>query len=225
MNRSAGVYDISMDDVAYWKAHGFHHVQYFAPLFPTDFDSERSSSSPNYDLVFLGNLNTPNNISGVTWLVDKVMPIVWHDRPATTLCIAGSNPNLQFLDYLGERDNVRLVLNPADANKVLAQGRIALNPVETAGGVQIKNIDNLMSGRPIITRSSGVIGLPYDVSKCFTIADSAPEFALAILRMLFKPSARCDCAMLVSHFGSERIPSFLQDIEHKVLYNRSRHEQ
>ena len=224
MNRSAGVYDISMEDVAYWKAHGFHHVQYLPPLFPTDFDGETSSSSPNYDLVFLGNLNTPNNISGVTWLIDKVMPIVWHDRPATTLCIAGSNPNLQFLDYLGESDNVRLVLNPADANKVLAQGRISLNPVATAGGVQIKNIDNLMVGHPIITRSTGVIGLPYEVRECFAIADSAQEFALAILRMLSKPSSHFDWAMLASHFGAERITIFLQDIEHKVLYNRSRHE-
>ena len=217
MDRAVRVYDISLEDMKYWNAHGYHHIEYLPPLFSTESPQTTAVPSIIYDLVFFGNLHAHNNIAGVTWLLEKVMPIVWRKRSNTTLLIAGSNPNLQFCDYLAKIDNVKLIVNPPDANKVLAQGRIALNPVETAGGVQIKNIDMLLAGCSIITRYSGVSGLPLDILKCFTIADTPLEFASAILDVLSKPHQVCGKKMLGSYFGIEKIKSLLGSIEHDLL--------
>jgi len=220
MDSAAMVYDISMDDMKYWNAHGYHHIKYLPPIYSTEVAQISAAPSVIYDLVFLGNLHAHNNIAGVTWLLEKVMPIVWRERSDTTLLIAGSNPNLQFREHLSQINNVNLIVNPPDANKVLAKGRIALNPVETAGGVQIKNIDMLLSGRPIITRSAGVTGLPYCVRKCFSIADSAPEFASEILSLLANPPHLCDGAMLNTYFGNEKIVNFLRDVEDSLLLSK-----
>ena len=222
MDKAARVYDISMDDMEFWKTHGYHHIEYLPPLFSTEFAQTTAAPTGVYDLVFLGNLHAQNNISGVTWLLEEVMPIVWRERSSTTLLIAGSNPSLQFCEYLNSFDNVKLLVNPPDANEVLAQGVIALNPVTTAGGVQIKNIDMLLSGRPIITRSAGVMGLPYDVKKCFSVADVAADFASMILYLLDNPLCPYDGGMLNSYFGDEKVKSFLQDVERSLLHLKGR---
>ena len=220
MDIATEIYDISVADMEYWKVHGYQRIQYLPPLFATDSGNTLPKSVAVYDLVFLGNLHTQNNIAGVTWLVDNVMPIVWRKRPTTTVLIAGSNPDSQLRNRLDHIHNVKLLENSADANEVLAQGRIALNPVPTAGGVQIKNIDMLLSGRAIITRRAGILGLPDSVKKCFVVADSAPDFALAILDVLANPPRPCNKTMLNFYFGAEQISSFLRDIEHKVSQNK-----
>ncbi len=217
MDKAARVYDISVDDMEFWKAHGYRHIEYLPPLFSTEFAKITASPSGVYDLVFLGNLHAQNNISGVTWLLEEVMPIVWRERSSTTLLIAGSNPNLQFCEYINSIDNVKLLVNPPDANEVLAQGVIALNPVATAGGVQIKNIDMLLSGRPIITRHTGVSGLPADVRKYFTVADTPSEFASGILDVLSNPPLACDRKMLNSYFGADKVKSLLLSMERDLL--------
>ena len=216
MDGTAKVYDISIDDIKFWNNHGYRHIEHLPPLFCTEIAPPIPASITRYDLVFLGNLYATNNVAGIKWLVDHVMPIVWHERPTTTLLIAGSNPSSGLCSYLDQIDNVILQVNPIDANEVLARGRIALNPVTTAGGVQIKNIDMLLSGRPIITRSAGVIGLPYDVRKCFLVADSTADFASTILNSLANPLYPCDAVNLSSYFGDGKIDSFLQDIERSV---------
>jgi hypothetical protein len=219
MDNATRVYDASIDDVKYWNAHGYHHIEYLPPLFSTDVAQKTTASTVIYDLVFLGNLHTDHNISGVIWLLEKVMPIVWRKRSGTTLLIAGSNPNFQFCERLDSIDNVKILVNPTDANEVLLQGRIALNPVTTVGGVQIKNIDMLLSGCPIITRDTGVSGLPADVRKCFIIADSPLEFASAILEVLSNPPLACETKMLNSYFGVDKIKSLLESIEYDLLHH------
>lgn len=220
MDNAAEIYDISVDDMEYWKARGYQRTQYLPPLFDADFSSIPHASLAAYDLVFFGNLHAPSNIAGVTWLVNNVMPIVWRERPTTTILIAGSNPDSQLRNQLEQINNVKILVNPTDPNEVLAQGSVALNPVPTAGGVQIKNIDMLLSGQPIITRRSSIMGLPDDVKKCFVVADSASDFASEILGILANPTQPCNKMMLNSYFGAERIGGLLQDIEHNLLHNR-----
>ena len=222
VNGADKVYDISVDDIKFWNNHGYRHIEHLPPLFCTEAAQPFPVSIAKYDLVFLGNLYTTNNVAGVKWLVDHVMPIVWHERPNTTLLIAGSNPSSGLCSYLNQIGNVILHLNPIDANEVLAWGRIALNPVTTAGGVQIKNVDMLLSGRPIITKSAGIIGLPHDVRKCFLVADSIADFASTILNALTNPLYPCDAVKLGSYFGDEKINRFLQDIERSLRHSRGR---
>lgn len=212
ISRSAIVFDISVDDIKYWNGLGYANIQYLPPIFGEDSNAATSEKNAVFDLVFLGNLRTPNNIAGVTWLIEKVMPIIWRSRPNTTLLLAGSNPDSEFGRYLEGIVNIKVLLNPGDAGKVLVQGRICVNPISTAGGVQIKNIDMLLAGRPIVTRSSGVSGLPSDVRKCFFIADEESQFSDTILKLLCNPQQTCDKQLLHSYFGELRIKELIDSI-------------
>ncbi len=213
VNRAKKVYDISVADMRYWELMGYTKFDYLPPLFDPDQSDSSSVTEPSYDLVFLGNLNAPNNVLGIRWLLDEVMPIVWRERPSTSLLIAGSHPIPRITEQLATLEQVTLLPNPVDATSVLLSGRICINPVQTASGIQIKNIDMLLTGRPIITIGSSLSGFPDDICSCFIVADNALEFSGAILRTLESASSDlCNKDLLDSYFGKDRVMQLLQDM-------------
>src|SRR3989344_8146069 len=56
-----------------------------------------------FDLLFNGNMNYPPNIESVEYLVEKVMPYVWHKFPNTRLLISGANPHATVLDLASDK--------------------------------------------------------------------------------------------------------------------------
>jgi hypothetical protein len=211
---AARVFDISADDLAAWRTEGLRNGVWLPPLRSPGRDAPAPApAEPAWDLGFVGNLYMANNVAGVTWLVDAVLPAVRAVRPATTLVIAGSRPTPALRAALEGRPGVTLLPDVDDPDAVLAACRVLLNPTATGSGVAMKAIDMLMSERPIVTTSQGVQGLPDDVRRCFLVADGAEPFAARVLEALGAPHVDREArAAARRHFGPEAIDRLLAEL-------------
>ncbi len=183
-------FDISADDLLFWKTQGVN-TGYWLPPLPAaaleNISAQTANAQVARELAFLGNLHTPNNVRGLQWLVDQVMPLVWRQRPQTGLTIAGSRPNDTVRQLAAAHERVQLVENVADVPLFLAESRVLVNPVLSGSGVNVKTLDMLMTDRPIVCTPQGVAGLPNEIRALCAVSREAPDFARAVIENLEQP--------------------------------------
>lgn len=187
IQRAAAVFDISVDDLQYWKNAGVMHMYWLPPLPELAFGVP-STKPVSGDLVFVGNLGTPNNVRGVQWLVSEVFPKVQVQFPNVSCRVVGSNPTPFIRELLKNVRGVELCANVPDTTAYLFGAKVLVNPVMTGSGVQVKMLDMLMTDAPIVTASQGTRGLPADFQRLFRIADDPDSFARAICEELTSSS-------------------------------------
>ncbi len=228
LNQSQRFYDISPEDLGFWKEQGFYQGKHLPPLMnldaikaPANLHSFPRKSS--YDLVFLGNLNSPNNVAGVQWFITQVMPILKAKQPTLKVLIAGSNPVPLVEELCHKTDGIDLKINPPSAAAIYQSGRVLINPSPTGSGVSIKSLEMLTYQKPIVSTPQGLAGLPDQVHPYFKIATDAQSFASAIVMSLnTKEVKTIDLESLDALFGYRVIKEVLFDLEQLVQANQHR---
>jgi glycosyltransferase involved in cell wall biosynthesis len=202
MKGAAWAFDISEDDLRFWKEEAdVQRISWLPPIASVGVAKpEQSISTDSHEVVFLGNLTTPNNVRGVEWLLEEIAPLVLARRPGTQFLIAGSNPSEHVRQLCRARAEVTLLENPPDAAAIYRSGKVLVNPVRTGSGVQIKMIEMLMTDAPIVTATQGTLGMPAEVRKLFDVADTSEAFALAILNALTSPETNLNMRKTARRF-------------------------
>jgi glycosyltransferase involved in cell wall biosynthesis len=183
IRRAVSIFDISMDDLEYWKGQGIRNLHWLPPL-PEIVFRKQSTDPIRGDLVFVGNLSMPNNVRGVEWLLTEVLPRVRAQLPNVRCRIVGSNPSPHIRQLLTSTADVELCADVPDTVPYLFGARVLLNPVLSGSGVQVKMLDMLMTDAPIVTASQGTRGFPAEVRTLFRVADDADAFAQAVCEEL-----------------------------------------
>lgn len=221
---SAIFYDISADDLAFWQKLNFTNGRLLSPLIEFDrtsgeFESKGILESDAYDLVFLGNLNAENNVAGIIWFLTEVLPIIRQRLPEATVLIAGFKPVDRIVQICEETPGVFLSINPASASNTYQSGRVLINPILTGSGVKIKSIEMLKFGKPIVSTSEGVSGLPAPVKQYFRIANDPTAFAAAAIEFLVAKCAvpTIDRQLLEEYFGTKIMDNVLAELKSIVL--------
>lgn len=180
-NRCAQVFDISTVDLESWREMGVTTGAWLPPFSNPVSVTIPCDTSPQYDVAYLGNLHAPNNLAGIQWFVSRVVPLL---DPTTRILIAGSNPSLAFHRICKSSRNISVLDNPDHSEAIYRDARVLVNPIFSGSGVNIKSVDMLASGRPVVTTTQGVMGLPAEVSALFLIAGTEREFADCIIYAL-----------------------------------------
>jgi hypothetical protein len=183
------VFDISTDDLSYWQGQGFDNSVWLPPLIDPDLP-EGDAKAVDVDIAWLGNLNNPNNMQGIRWFIGEVLPLLRAAMPDISVIIGGSRPTVAMIKLCKATPGITLIADTAQPAEVLHRGRILINPVKMSSGVNIKSIDMLSIGAPIVSTSAGVTGLPAEVRALFVVADDAPTFASACLHLLSHPDRK-----------------------------------
>lgn len=200
MRAAAVVFDISQDDQAWWRQQGFTQVEWLPTI--VDAGYARALSEPTaaaYDLIYFGNLRTPNNVDAVRWLVEAVLPHV--GDAARRVLLAGSDPSDEVRRLARGDARIELCANPPDMAALVRQGRVLLNPVRTGSGVNLKSVEMLFTDAALVSTPTGVQGLPPAAQACFELADDPLAFARAIEAALATPPSPAALAQrrAVSH--------------------------
>ncbi|GAB3598419.1 hypothetical protein GCM10027408_14430 [Microbacterium tumbae] len=181
MKASSRVLDISLDDLVFWQRHGVTDARWLPPLPELAVTGPPDEVIPG-DIVFVGGLSLPNNVGGIRWLIDEVLPIVRSERPELTLSVVGSSARPEFAAELAANPAVRTFYDVPTVYPHLFGAKILVNPVAIGSGVQLKMLDMLMTPAPIVTRRQGVRGLPPECVAQVEVADTAERFAAEIIR-------------------------------------------
>jgi len=213
-------YDISTEDLKFWKSHGFKNGRYLPPLMEfnqcqnLDEIYLNNSQDSRYDVVFLGNLYSNNNVAGIIWFLTQVLPELRSQLPNIQVLIAGAKPINKIRQLCEDIDGVDLSINPSSSKEIYNSGRVLINPVLTGSGVSIKSLEMLMAGKPIVSTPQGIAGLPLSVKQYFKIAADTQSFATAIINLLCNvQKTHIEQKLLESLFGNQVIQEVVSDIK------------
>jgi glycosyltransferase involved in cell wall biosynthesis len=155
------------------------------------------TAGPQFDslggiIVFVGVMDSPANSDGVTFLMHEVWPIVARVRPQARAIIVGRNPPKALVALAHDRNlNWHFTGFVDDVRPLVASSHVSVIPLRVGSGTRIKAFEAMAMGRPVVSTPIGVEGLAIEAGRHYLAAESAEDFAAAILRLLADPGL-CD---------------------------------
>jgi glycosyltransferase involved in cell wall biosynthesis len=142
------------------------------------------------DVLHLGTMFWLPNVEGVLWFAREVWPKVIAQVPQATFTIVGKNPpaEIQGLSTCqNRRSPVKVTGYVADPQPFLERAGVFIVPLLSGGGMRVKIVDAWRWGLPIVSTSIGAEGIRCRPGENLLVADSAEEFAQAVVRVLRDP--------------------------------------
>lgn len=160
-------------------------------------------------LVFIGGFRHAPNVDAVVWFVREVYPLVRKEMPDVRFAIIGSHTPIE-VQSLGETPGVEVVGFVPDTSVWLDRAAVSVAPLRYGAGMKGKVTEALSAGVPVVTTSFGAQGLDAVSGVHLRIADSAQEFASAVVACLGDPVAAEAMGvrgkeLVVSLCGAERV--------------------
>lgn len=142
-------------------------------------------------LVFVATMSWAANVEGIHFLLDEVWSRLVGVRPDIRAVIIGRNPPASLSDKVRERGlNVTLTGFVDDIRPHVAAADVYVIPLFVGSGTRIKAFEAMAMGRPVVSTTLGIEGLPVTDGEHFLRADTAEALAAAILRLLGDRAAR-----------------------------------
>ena len=158
----------------------------------------------------LGALDWDPNLQGLDWFLTSVWPIVLRKVPNATFHIAGNNPP----KYLQSEEGKNYLVHGRvpNADEFAKSHGVAIVPLLAGSGIRIKMIMNASWAIPMVSTRIGAEGLFNDTNQGVLLADSAEEFASALIELLRTPkNAKAIGIQANLHILSSFGPEFIQE--------------
>ena len=143
--------------------------------------SEKVAFDQRAGLVFIGSYNHPPNIDAVKWLCLEIMPLVWASRPDITVNLLGSNLKDEVKELAS--DKVVVTGYVPEVEPYFQKSRVFVAPLRFGAGMKGKIGQSLSLGLPTITTKIGAEGMGLIDHQDVLIADTAEEFAQAVIEL------------------------------------------
>jgi glycosyltransferase involved in cell wall biosynthesis len=144
----------------------------------------------NSTLVFLGGKGHGPNVEGMNWLTGEVLPLIdWEETFCeTTLKVIGAG--WSETDITGIPKKNIAVKGFVPQLKDEAYGGIMIVPILSGSGMRMKILEASALCMPIVTTSVGVEGINLVDGVSCIVADTAPRFAAALMKLMTDESLR-----------------------------------
>ncbi|HEV3228936.1 MAG TPA: glycosyltransferase [Solirubrobacteraceae bacterium] len=146
---------------------------------PVAVDDRRELPTPEADVRVLGAWTWGPNAMGLRWFLDRVVPLLPVD---TTVEIGGAGTG----GRRAPRSSVRFRGVVSDAQGFLRAARAVAVPATAGSGVQIKTLDAVATGLPVVATSVALRGIG-DPPSTVTLADDPRAFAAALAALTRQP--------------------------------------
>lgn len=158
----------------------------------------------------LGALDWEPNLQGLDWFLSSVWPYVLEKIPNATFHIAGNNPPKHLQSE--ERKNYVVHGRVSDAEEFAKSHGIAVVPLLAGSGIRIKMIMNASWAIPMVSTRIGAEGLFNESRQGVLLADSAEEFASALIELLTSSTNATTLGMQANgHILSRFSPKSIQE--------------
>jgi len=140
-------------------------------------------------LLFMGVLNYKPNAEGITWFVNRVMPLLRKRVPGAKLKIIGRHVT-PAVQSLGRRAGVEVIGSVPDVRDYLKQASAVIAPLRIARGVQTKVLEAMASGRVAVCSPGAADGIEASDGKHLLVADSPKQWVDQLQRVIADASWR-----------------------------------
>lgn len=134
-------------------------------------------------LGFVGVLDYPPNVEGITRFVHDVLPAVRQRVPDAKLLIVGRNPT-RAVQRLGRQPGVEVVGPVADVREAIARCSVMVAPLPIARGVQNKVLEAMACARCVVASPQAFEGIHATPNRHLVVADESAQWTAALARLL-----------------------------------------
>jgi glycosyltransferase involved in cell wall biosynthesis len=158
------------------------------------------------DVLFVGNLWTPDNVDGLLWFFEHVVGSLARRVPGVRVVVAGSNPSARLRSAC-RNYHVTCVANPSEVRSLYARAKVMINPQLRGSGVGIKMLEFLAYDAWVVSTPVGARGLPDPKPSNLRLESAPAQFADAIATDLAgRPESRdVGRDYLAVHFGTAQL--------------------
>jgi glycosyltransferase involved in cell wall biosynthesis len=172
------------------------HLSAMAPdtpmsVIPNGVDAQANQPAPGApknprQLVFVGQMGWFPNRDGVEWFLADILPRIIATRSDVEFALIGKPGALEVPAAL--REHVRLLGFVKDVAPHVQDAGIYVVPLRAGSGTRLKILEAMAFGKAIVTTRIGAEGIALRDGVDAVFADSAAEFAAAVLRLLDAPA-------------------------------------
>lgn len=164
---------------------------------------------PPLAVVFTGKMDYRPNVDAVLWFADEILPQVQARLPHAHFVVVGQQPHPR-LDVLRGRAGITLTGRVPDVRPYLAAAAVCVLPFRMGSGTRLKALEAMAMGKTIVATALGIEGIDVVDGQEMLIADDAPSFAAAVVRLLLDEALRSRLggqalAHAVAHYDWDRI--------------------
>jgi glycosyltransferase involved in cell wall biosynthesis len=144
--------------------------------------ADRSREVPGA-MLFVGNFAHPPNRDAAIWLAREIVPAVVARWPAARLRVVGAAPPAEVLALAGE--HIEVFADAPSVRPHLDRAALVLAPVRTGGGMRMKVLEAIATGKAVVTTTRGAEGFTaFSQEPPLAIADDAAGIAAAAADLL-----------------------------------------
>jgi len=154
-------------------------IDYFCP------DLEYISPYPGNEqrIVFTGAMDYWANADAVIWFATEVLSKIRKVFPDTNFYIVGSRPSRKAQE-LSNMQGVTVTGAVDDVRPYLSHACLAVAPMRIARGVQNKVLEAMAMAKAVVVTPQGFDGILAEVEKELIVAETAQDFANAVIELL-----------------------------------------
>jgi len=139
-------------------------------------------------LTFIANFAYQPNVDAAVYFVRQVLPLVAASIPDVRLLLVGNAPPPEVLALAGPA--VTVTGRVPDVDPYLEEATAVVCPLRIGGGVKVKMLEALSSGKAIVSTSVGVQGLGRDITDAVLVTDDPAQMAQHTVAVLTDPLLR-----------------------------------
>ena len=145
-------------------------------LLPVGYDicTRCQSTYQKGKIVFVGAMNSFQNIVAIEWFAHKIFPAIMSSFVNAKLYIIGKNPDKKILSLRSE--NIVVTGTVDQINEYINDAHLYIIPLVFGDGVKIKTLEAFATGNIVISTSIGVEGIDFIPDHDYILANTEGEF-------------------------------------------------
>ncbi len=140
-------------------------------------------------ILFTGTMNYFPNWDAVLYFHTEVFPLVQETHPETVFYVVGSAPPNRIRKLVSHKNTVVTGYVP-ETRPYFDDAAVFVSPMRAGSGLQVKNLEAMAMGVPVVTSSLGAMGLDARVGKDLLVGDTPEAFAKHINDLIESPDYR-----------------------------------
>lgn len=134
-------------------------------------------------ILFVGNFTHPPNVDSALWLAGEIMPRLRASTRGVRLLLVGGGAPREVQDLAGA--DIEVLGEVPEVSRYVERAAVVVAPVRTGGGMRMKVLYALASGKAVVTTPLGLEGLVFGGNEPpLAVAEDAEQVATMIETLL-----------------------------------------
>ena len=137
-------------------------------------------------MLYNGSLTYAPNREAVLWFANEILPTIAKRMPNAKLIVTGKYTK-ETATGLSDNPRIQLTGFLPDLALTLAESSVCVVPLREGGGTRLKILEAFAAYLPVVATTIGAAGIRAENGKHLRLADTANDFAGAVVSLLENP--------------------------------------